>query len=291
MPGEPNLILFTDMDRTLMPNGQQPESAQARPMLRQLAKREDVILVYVTGRDLGRVEAAIEEYQLPLPDFVIGDVGSSIYAKSADGWAPETAWQSRLAGQWHGLDAAKLEKQLGALPGAEKQAEDRLGPFKLSFDVHPGNRLPETLRHLKQRLTELELPVTLIHSIDETTDTGLIDLLPAAASKRKAVEWIVNHYHWPRSRVLFAGDSGNDLDLLVSSFRSVLVANATEALRQQILTLADYQGAPDSLYFAQGFQPREGLALNGFYASGILEGVAHFFPELFHELVEGHCHV
>jgi len=39
-----------------------------------LVNRDEVILTYVTGRDEQLVKNAIEEYQLPEPDYVIADV-------------------------------------------------------------------------------------------------------------------------------------------------------------------------------------------------------------------------
>ncbi|MDH5258324.1 MAG: haloacid dehalogenase, partial [Gammaproteobacteria bacterium] len=52
------LLLCTDLDRTLLPNGRQPESEQARKLFGRLASRPEVTLVYVTGRDPVLVEDA-----------------------------------------------------------------------------------------------------------------------------------------------------------------------------------------------------------------------------------------
>jgi len=43
------------------------------------SKRDDVCLADVSGRDLQLLQQAINEYQIPLPDFAIGDVGTTIY--------------------------------------------------------------------------------------------------------------------------------------------------------------------------------------------------------------------
>ena len=37
-----NILLCSDLDRTLIPNGTQPESPQARPLLRSLAARPEL---------------------------------------------------------------------------------------------------------------------------------------------------------------------------------------------------------------------------------------------------------
>ena len=58
------LLLCTDLDRTLLPNGEQPESPQARTLFARLAARPGVTLVYVTGRHRALVQAALDEYLL-----------------------------------------------------------------------------------------------------------------------------------------------------------------------------------------------------------------------------------
>jgi hypothetical protein len=61
---------------------------------------------------------------------------------------------------------------------------------------------------------------------------------------------------------------------LSSALRSILVANATEDVRKEVLQLAASHGTSASLYLAKG----EFLGMNGNYSAGILEGIAHFLP-------------
>ena len=70
-------------------------------------------------------------------------------------------------------------------------------------------------------------------------------------------------------QVLFAGDSGNDLQVLASSVPSVLVGNATADVAREAVALATEAGHREALHVARG-----GLfGMNGNYAAGILEGV------------------
>lgn len=62
---EARLLLCTDMDRTVIPNGAAPEDTAARPRLRAFCARPEVTLVYVTGRDQALVKEAITTYALP----------------------------------------------------------------------------------------------------------------------------------------------------------------------------------------------------------------------------------
>jgi len=61
------LLICTDLDRTLLPNGKQPESAEARSMFARLVNRPEVSLADVSGGHRDLVQAAIWEYQLLTP--------------------------------------------------------------------------------------------------------------------------------------------------------------------------------------------------------------------------------
>ena len=74
-----HILICTDLDRTLLPNGRQPESPGARDHFARLVAHPEVTLAYVSGRHRELVEDAIRDYRLPLPDWVIGDVGTTIY--------------------------------------------------------------------------------------------------------------------------------------------------------------------------------------------------------------------
>ena len=97
-----HLLLCTDLDRTLLPNGPEPESAGARGRFNKLVARTGVTLVYVTGRDQVLVEQAVNEYQLAQPDYVIADVGSTIYEIQEDGWHHWTKWEQEISPDWEG---------------------------------------------------------------------------------------------------------------------------------------------------------------------------------------------
>ena len=54
-------ILATDLDRTLLPNGHWPADPGAIALFNELTERHDVLVVYVTGRNLSLAEAAIRQ--------------------------------------------------------------------------------------------------------------------------------------------------------------------------------------------------------------------------------------
>lgn len=269
------ILLATDLDRTLLPNGVQPESPEARHRLCRLVARPEVILVYVTGRHRELVEQAMADYDLPPPDFVIGDVGTRLYALEGKAWRVDRLWSQRLAADWRHGQAADLTRALGDLAELRLQEADRQSPYKLSYYVPVTEDPTGLLALVRDRLALAGARCNVIWSVDETTLTGLLDILPAGASKLHALEFLRYQLGVPLERTLFAGDSGNDLEVLESAVPAVLVANAQENVRTAALDRAAALGNSAKLYIARGELP----GLNGNYSAGILEGVVHFIPE------------
>jgi len=264
------ILLATDLDRTLLPNGGQPESPAARKRFRRLAARPEIRLAYVTGRHRELVEAAITEYELPRPDFVIADVGTSLYEIDAYDWRQVLDWQKIIALDWGGCTHAELAAMMSEIPGIRLQELAKQGAFKLSYYAPPLLDPAELLNKILQCFEASGARINLVWSIDETTSTGLLDVLPASASKLHALEFLRARLGISLDRTVFAGDSGNDMEVLVSSIPSVLVANAQKSVRAEAVAHADLA----KLYLAHG-----GLfGMNGNYSAGILEGVVHFIP-------------
>ena len=71
-------ILATDLDRTLLPNGHWKADSEAITLFNELTQKHDVLVVYVTGRNLALTENAIKEFGVRYPDILCGDVGTSI---------------------------------------------------------------------------------------------------------------------------------------------------------------------------------------------------------------------
>ena len=79
------ILICSDLDRTIIPNGYQEESAHCRPVFRKLVEHPNIYLTFLSGRDKKLILDAIEEYYLPMPDYAIGDVGTTLYRISSMG--------------------------------------------------------------------------------------------------------------------------------------------------------------------------------------------------------------
>jgi len=265
------IFICTDLDRTLLPNGLQPESLQARPLFNKLAAEPFVTLAYVSGRDLGLLKEAIREYELPVPDFAVGDVGTTIYTPAENDWQEMTVWQEIIGKDWQGSSHAELAALLAGITELEIQEPEKQGPFKLSYYTDPGIDPDSLAEKVRQSLAKCPARVSLIHSVDETRGTGLFDVLPAGATKLHAIRFLAGCIDAPHERTIYAGDSGNDLPIIASDIKATLVANATPDVQARARALSP----TDSLHIAEGGF----LGLNGNYSGGVLEGLAHYLPE------------
>ena len=232
-------------------------------------------LAYVTGRHRALIERAIVNYRLPVPDFVIGDVGTTIYRVGPDQlWKRQTAWEDEIAKDWGGKSHADLKALSVDIPALRPQERTKQNDYKLSYYVplHIDRNMLSAM--IDARLKASGVTARLIWSVDEPTGIGLLDVLPARASKYHALEALMQLHGFGYSDTVFCGDSGNDIEVLISPIPSVLVANSQPQVRELAVKLADQGGHAEQLYIAGGgFH-----GMNGNYSAGILEGVAHYHP-------------
>jgi hypothetical protein len=270
------LLICTDLDRTLIPNGTQPESPGSRDHFATLVARPEVTLAYVSGRDRALVQEALERYQLPLPDFVLGDVGTSIYRLEAGlDWQHQPAWQTEIARDWNGLTRSDLQQALQHLPSLQLQETARQNSYKLSFYLPLQTDREALAARIEQCVEPLGVKLRLVWSVDEAAGIGLLDVLPERGSKYHAIQALMQQQGFSRANTVFCGDSGNDLEVLASPLAAVLVANSPADLQALARRLAAEAGHADRLYLARG----NFMGLNGNYSAGILEGIAHYHPD------------
>lgn len=275
-----NVYLFSDLDRTILPNGLQPESPLARPLLHKLAAQKWLKLIYVSGRGIDLLRQAIQEFDIPVPDFAIGDVGTTMYRIIADDWQSEESWQKEIGQSWQAHGCLEAESVLSDCSFLTKQELEKQGRYKLSYYL-PSALLAHGRSEVEKRLTTHGIKASVVTSLDETVDIGLLDVLPLSATKLDAVQFLLRHYGVFPEQAVYSGDSGNDMPVLVSDLQAVLVANALPQVKEEAIALARQAGTVDTLYIAEGFS-----GLNGNYSAGVLEGAAHYFPKVAQWLAE-----
>ncbi len=106
------ILICSDLDRTIIPNGFQKESPLARPLLRRLAEDSNISLAYVSGRDKRLILDAIEEFYLPMPDYAIGDVGTTLYRVINGNWQLSDGWSDEIGQDWKSLAGGSYQNFL-----------------------------------------------------------------------------------------------------------------------------------------------------------------------------------
>jgi len=262
-------ILATDLDRTLLPNGSWPADSGAIDLFNKLTEKHDVLVVYVTGRNLNLAENAIREYNIRYPHVLIGDVGTSIRKYEQGDWKPDSGWDAHVKHSSPRWDAETIRSAVIGVDGLTEQEREHCSPFKQSYYVdHDRNEaiLKAVDKRVKGKYDEV-----IVYSFDSQSGKGLLDFLPNSATKQTALEYIADEFGANKTDVVFCGDSGNDVFPLTAGFSGVLVRNADDQLVANVKQVSDAN--PElRVYFAKG----SFKGLNGYYTSGVIEGAYHY---------------
>jgi sucrose-6F-phosphate phosphohydrolase len=269
------ILICSDLDRTIIPNGYQEESAHARAIFRQLAEDSNISLAYVSGRDKKLILDAIEEFYLPLPDYAIGDVGTTLYRVINGNWQLSDDWCDEIGQDWKGLTRGRLAELLEDMEEIRPQEPERQKPYKLSFYTDQNVDHQRLIKNIRNVLAGKGVRASIVWSVDEINANGLLDIIPPRANKLHAIQFLMQQEHFPEDRAIFAGDSGNDLDVLTSGLQAVLVKNAMDTVRKEAIKTLSEKRMTNRLYLPEG----NFCGLNGNYAAGIIEGLVHFIPE------------
>ena len=232
-----DLMVVCDLDGTLLP-------ATDLLALHELAAK--CCLVYATGRSAELANEAIADEGLPVPQWLISDCGTAI----------QDATGKLLVGYWRLISQTwyryAVQQALKGVRGLKLQESTRQSLFKVSFYTAGAS----VLEVARKTLHANGLDAKLVYSHDGTT--GLLDAVPYLAGKGSATHFLKHHLSCRRA--VFAGDSGNDLDVLDHGIPFVLVGNATPDVRNLAL-----ERGGDAVYLAAGH-----------HFAGVLEGLAHF---------------
>ncbi|MES9859675.1 MAG: HAD-IIB family hydrolase [Candidatus Thiodiazotropha sp. LLP2] len=261
-------ILATDLDRTLLPNGTWPVDDNAIALFNEWTAKQGVLVVYVTGRNLDLTEHAINEYGVRFPDILCGDVGTTIRHYEKGNWVMDRGWIEHVHTMSPRWDNPAIRTALKQVTGLREQEDEHQNEFKQSYYVDHQNH--ESILADVEGLISGKFDEVLIYSFDSNNGNGLLDVLPASATKQTSLEYVAKHYK-AGNDVVFCGDSGNDVFPLTAGFRGVMVRNADQQLVKQVAQ-AKLNNDAIQIYHSQG----NFKGLNGYYVSGVLEGAYHY---------------
>ncbi len=243
--------LVSDVDHTLVEDDAPYEEAALRALGADLAAG-GVVFGLASGRSLDLIDRALREHPIPPPTFVISDVGTAIHYARHDGggsgprWIVERGWRAHLRVGWEG---AAVAATLARVRGLRPQPAEAQTDVKLSYLADDA---PTLAARVRRALTEAGLKATVVDARGT-----LIDVLPARASKGKAIRWLARAWGVPSERIAVAGDSGNDREMLTGPFRAIVVGNHAPELD-------DLRGR------------RRVFVAEGHHAAGVREGLRHW---------------
>ena len=127
-------FLATDLDGTLIPLEGVIGNRDDLQRLKTLLVEREICIIFVTGRHIESVQAAIDEFDLPVPEFIIADVGSSIYRRSNTNATREIQWeylpeyQSLLDAKLNDQQRAEMQEIAMRQNGVRLQEREKTGP-------------------------------------------------------------------------------------------------------------------------------------------------------------------
>lgn len=265
-------LLASDLDGTLIPLSEDNKLIRAIDTFSEnFQNSSNTKLAYITGRHFSLALEGLNKYKLPEPDFLVCDVGTSLYTKNPNkSWYSDSEYSNYLLNRWNINDSKELISTLENISFIKLQENERQSPLKLSYYLE-NNKLTnnlnliidEKIKEIEKNLLKAQIKFSIIFSIDEVSNVGLIDILPPDTAKNTALDFICKKYLINNSNVIYAGDSGNDLAVIKASYKSILVGNAREDIKKEALNIN--KKTPENLYIS-----------NSHSALGVIEGARHF---------------
>jgi len=238
-------VLATDLDGTFL--GGSP--AQRLELYDYLSDQAHTALIFVTGRDKDHVRHLIENEGVPRPQFVIGDVGTSVL--DGHDLAPVGPVEDWIDSHWQG-DA--LAQDILARHDDHLTLQDVYGGRRRSYFISDRD---------KAYTAKADVEAAGYDAI--VSDDTYFDVLPRGIQKGPTLLKVIELLGILPEKVLAAGDTLNDLSLFKTGLKSVAVGN-----REPDLDAALPNGSHILRAKAHG-------------AAGIMEALRHFE---FHQQME-----
>lgn len=209
------------------------------------AHKKSTLFIVATGRRLDSALRLMKQHNIPEPDILISSSGTEIsYAPKL---TTDTAWEEHIDYHWV---PHKVRSLLDNYPGLERQPKSEQNRFKISYYIDP-------------EIADLEEIKRYLHQEEQSVNVQLsfgqyLDILPIRASKGMALRYVADRWEIPLERILVAGGSGADEDMMRGNALAAVVANRHDEELSQLIDI-------DRIYFAK--KP---------YEEGILEALEYY---------------
>lgn len=205
---ECEMVLATDLDGTFL-GGRAEDREALYTWLRD--HYPTVRLVFVSGRDPDFIAQLCADGGVPAPEYVIGDVGTTIARFDAGRVHPIAALEAPIVRRWHGM-ADLVRTRLAGVRGLWMQPTS----FRHRLSYQYDDRFDAAALAV---LDGIEVDVLISHGC-------FVDILPKGVSKGPSLLRLLDHLKLPRARVLVAGDTLNDLSMFQTGLHGAVVGGA-----------------------------------------------------------------
>jgi sucrose-phosphate synthase len=234
--------LFTDMEQSLI--GNPADLARFSAVIRE--QHKNMTFGIATGHRIDTALAQIRKHRIPQPDVLISGLGTKIHY--GHDLTEDNYWTDHIDQDW---SRKKILRTLASVPGLRLQPKSEQNSFKISwyFDPKAGADLEDIVTLLRQK----ELTVNVVLSFGQ-----FLDIIPSRASKGQALRYVAHRLDIPLERILVAGGSGADEDMMRGNTLAVVVNNRHHEELSQLVE-------QDKVYFAEQK-----------YAGGLLEALEYY---------------
>jgi len=209
-------------------------------------RRGDAGFGIVTGRGLEPTLKILKRFGIPVPDVLIIGMGTELYY--APQLTADIAWTNHIDHQWNQKSVHRI---LADVPGVALQPKSEQLRYKVSY-YYDSNNAP-SLDEINRLIRQNEENVNAFISFGQ-----FLDVLPARASKGFALRYFAQQWDIPLERILVAGGTAGDEDMMRGNTLSVVIANPH---REELSDLSEME----RVYFSDGK-----------YARGILEAIEYY---------------
>lgn len=221
-----SLVLATDLDGTFL-GGSHRQRTEFYDYLER--HRDRMLLVFVTGRDLEAIERMRQELGFPRPDYIIGDVGTTIVEGQT--LTPISEVQDWVSSIWQNANDLVLNL-LADEPGITLQPvnPDR----RVSYYYKPDELQPSTVQKIE------DAGFDCILSADK-----YLDVMPKGVAKGSTLLKFIEALDLDAEHVIPAGDSLNDYSLFQTGLKSIAVGNSEPKLVDKIQAMPNVYHSPE----------------------------------------------
>lgn len=203
------MLLATDLDGTFLGG----KMADRLKLYRIIQNQKNIKLVFVTGRGLESVIPLLNDPIIPRPDYIIADVGATV----VNGHTLESIepLQGEIEKKWPSI--YDIQQAMSKIAHIEYQRVPQ--QRRCSYYYETNTDLQEVTAIAE------EFSCDIITSVDK-----YLDILPRGVNKGTTLLKLIQYLDIDKDEVLAAGDTMNDLSLLMVGSQAVAVGKSEQSL-------------------------------------------------------------